>query len=58
LLTPTTAAHAWQGWTFSAGWGTQRTLDVYLVQPDIVMAIAIDVARDATGRFGCGTRRR
>ncbi|WP_078899591.1 MULTISPECIES: hypothetical protein [Streptomyces] len=26
LLTPPTAAHPWQGWTFSAGWGTQRTL--------------------------------
>ncbi|MEU2502306.1 ATP-dependent DNA ligase [Streptomyces albogriseolus] len=51
LLAPPPAAHPWEGWTFSAGWGTQRTLDVHLVQPDIVMEVAIDVARDATGRW-------
>jgi ATP-dependent DNA ligase len=51
LLTPPTATHPWQGWTFSAGWGTQRTLDVRLVQPDVVMEVAIDVARDAAGRW-------
>ncbi|WP_369198729.1 hypothetical protein [Streptomyces djakartensis] len=51
LLTPPPAAHPWQGWTFSAGWGTQRALDVHLVQPDIVMEVAIDVARDAAGRW-------
>lgn len=41
----------WTGWTFSAGWGTQRTLDVHLVQPDVVMEVAIDVARDAAGQW-------
>ncbi|UUA11587.1 MULTISPECIES: ATP-dependent DNA ligase [Streptomyces] len=51
LLTPPPAAHPWQGWTFSAGWGTQRALDVHLVQPDVVMEVAADVARDAAGRW-------
>ncbi|MFD3821852.1 hypothetical protein [Streptomyces sp. NPDC058625] len=35
----------------SAGWGTQRTLDVHLVQPDVVIEVAVDVARDAAGRW-------
>jgi ATP-dependent DNA ligase len=43
--------HPWQGWTFSAGWGTQRTLDVVLVEPAVVLEVAVDVARDAAGRF-------
>jgi hypothetical protein len=42
--------HPWTGWTFSAGWGTRRRLDVYLVQPDMVMEVAVDVARDRAGR--------
>lgn len=50
-LTPPTGAHPWEGWTFSAGWGTQRTLDVHLVQPDLVLEVAVDVARDAAGRW-------
>ncbi|MEU4469445.1 hypothetical protein AB0G20_38125 [Streptomyces sp. NPDC024017] len=24
LLTPPADSHPWEGWTFSAGWGTQR----------------------------------
>ncbi|MEV5463469.1 hypothetical protein [Streptomyces sp. NPDC002788] len=57
LFTPPTAAsvHPWEGWTFSAGWGTQRVLDVHLVQPDIVMEVAVDIARDAAGRCPYGT---
>ncbi|WP_436952230.1 hypothetical protein [Streptomyces sp. SudanB182_2057] len=39
------------GWTFSAGWGTQRALDVLLVEPRVVMEVAVDVARDSTGRW-------
>jgi ATP-dependent DNA ligase len=50
-LTPPEGAHPWEGWTFSAGWGTQRTLDVHLVQPDVVVEVAVDVARDAAGRW-------
>ncbi|MFF8931480.1 ATP-dependent DNA ligase [Streptomyces longwoodensis] len=43
--------HPWEGWTFSAGWGTQRTLEVALVEPAVVLEVAVDVARDAAGRF-------
>lgn len=51
VLAPLVGAHPWEGWTFSAGWGTRDTLDVHLVQPDIVMEVAVDVARDAAGRW-------
>ncbi|WP_437043524.1 hypothetical protein [Streptomyces sp. enrichment culture] len=52
LLTPASpGAHPWEGWTFSAGWGTQRSLDVRLVQPEVVTEVAVDVARDAGGRW-------
>jgi ATP-dependent DNA ligase len=50
-LLPPTGAHPWEGWTFSAGWGTQRALDVVLVQPSVVMEVAVDVARDHAGRW-------
>ncbi|MGW0885846.1 ATP-dependent DNA ligase [Streptomyces sp. NPDC002671] len=50
-LAPPVGAHPWQGWSFSAGWGTQRTLDVALVQPDVVLEVAVDVARDSAGRW-------
>ncbi|MEV5351372.1 hypothetical protein [Streptomyces achromogenes] len=46
-----TGAHPWQGWTFSAGWGTQRALDVLLVEPAVVMETAVDIARDSAGRW-------
>jgi hypothetical protein len=44
-------AHPWTGWTFSTGWGTQRTLDVHLMEPDVVLEVAVDVARDASGSW-------
>ncbi|MFF9119121.1 hypothetical protein ACF09Y_26640 [Streptomyces massasporeus] len=50
-LAPPLAVHPWEGWTFTAGWGTQRTPDVRLVQPDVVMEVAIDMARGAAGRW-------
>ncbi|MEU9197736.1 ATP-dependent DNA ligase [Streptomyces hundungensis] len=50
-LAPAAPAHPWRGWTFSAGWGTSRSLEAHLVQPDVVMEIAVDVARDAAGRW-------
>ena len=50
-LTPPHDAHPLTGWTFSAGWGTQRTLDAVLVQPDAVMEVNVDVARDSAGRW-------
>ncbi|MGX1127915.1 ATP-dependent DNA ligase [Streptomyces glaucescens] len=51
LAPPAAGGHPWEGWTSRAGWGTQRTLDVHLVQPDVVMEVAVDVARDAAGRW-------
>ncbi|MFF7098486.1 hypothetical protein ACFY9A_39925 [Streptomyces rubradiris] len=51
ILLPPMDAHPWQGWTFSAGWGTQHALDVLPVEPDVVIEVAVDVARDSTGRW-------
>lgn len=51
VLAPSVGVHPWQGWAFSAGWGTQRTLDVVLVEPEAVMEVAVDVARDGAGRW-------
>jgi hypothetical protein len=31
--------------------GIQRALDVLLVEPDVVMEVAVDVARDSAGRW-------
>ncbi|GAA2280591.1 hypothetical protein GCM10010145_59420 [Streptomyces ruber] len=39
------------GWTFFAGRGIQRTLDVVLVAPDVVLEVAVDVVRDQAGRW-------
>ncbi|MEU3491233.1 ATP-dependent DNA ligase [Streptomyces massasporeus] len=50
-LTPGEPGHPWTGWTFSAGWGTRETLAVTLVQPELVVEIGVDVARDAGGRW-------
>jgi hypothetical protein len=45
-------AHPWQGWTFSAGRRSQRTLDeVVLVEPEVVLEVAVDVAQDSAGRW-------
>jgi hypothetical protein len=35
----------------AAGWGTRETLDVMLVRPELVVEVAVDVARDASGRW-------
>lgn len=32
-LAPPQEAHPWTGWTFSAGWGTQRTLEASWFSP-------------------------
>ncbi|GAA4339773.1 hypothetical protein GCM10023086_75010 [Streptomyces venetus] len=50
-LAPPRGPHPWTGWTFSAGWGTQRTLEAVLVQPGVVMEVDVDVARDSAGRW-------
>ncbi|MFF1809375.1 ATP-dependent DNA ligase [Streptomyces sp. NPDC058251] len=51
LLNPAGSEHPWTGWTFSAGWGTNETLNVTLVQPELVVEVHIDVARDSAGRW-------
>ncbi|MEU8992859.1 hypothetical protein AB0C98_41865 [Streptomyces sp. NPDC048558] len=51
LLSPAAGGHPWTGWTFSAGWGTKETLTVTLVQPDLVVEVDVDVARDSAGRW-------
>ncbi|WP_432171870.1 ATP-dependent DNA ligase [Streptomyces sp. 1222.5] len=51
LLTPATSGHPWTGWTFSAGWGSRQQLEVTLVTPDLVVEVAVDVARDVGGRW-------
>ncbi|WP_314416190.1 ATP-dependent DNA ligase [Streptomyces sp. DSM 40484] len=52
LLTPADPRrHPWTGWSFSAGWGSRETLDVTLVRPELVVEVAVDVARDASGRW-------
>ncbi|MFJ4541931.1 hypothetical protein ACIP39_39065 [Streptomyces tibetensis] len=50
-LVPPRGRHPWTGWTFPAGWGTQGALDAVLVQPDVVMEVDVDVARDSAGRW-------
>ncbi|QEV37234.1 hypothetical protein CP978_00250 [Streptomyces nodosus] len=44
-------AHPWQGWKFSAGWEAQGIHDVVLVQSDVMVEIAVSVARDRAGRW-------
>ncbi|MEV6533695.1 ATP-dependent DNA ligase [Streptomyces sp. NPDC051639] len=51
LLSRPTGEHPWRGWSFSAGWGSRTTLDVTLVQPDLVVEVGVDVARDSAGRW-------
>ncbi|MGW0424728.1 hypothetical protein [Streptomyces sp. NPDC003015] len=39
--------HPWTGWSFSAGWGSRETpLDVTLVEPELVVEVSVDVARE------------
>ncbi|MEU0037589.1 ATP-dependent DNA ligase [Streptomyces sp. NPDC006333] len=51
LLTAARAVHPWTGWSFSAGWGSRETLDVTLVDPNLVVEVGADVARDPAGRW-------
>ncbi|WP_235034847.1 hypothetical protein OHU34_03440 [Streptomyces sp. NBC_00080] len=43
-LTPA-VGHPWEGWTFSAGWGSREMLNVTLVEPGLVVEVSADVAR-------------
>ncbi|MEU5241662.1 ATP-dependent DNA ligase [Streptomyces lydicus] len=49
-LVPAAAGHPWRGRSFSAGWGTGRTLSVTLVEPTLVVEVSGDTAVDA-GRW-------
>ncbi|MYV46738.1 hypothetical protein GT031_14285 [Streptomyces sp. SID2888] len=49
LLAVARRGHPWTGW--SAGWGSQETLNVALVEPGLVVEVGVDVARDASGRW-------
>ncbi|MFE1227202.1 ATP-dependent DNA ligase [Streptomyces sp. NPDC058759] len=51
LLTPGRRGHPWTGWSFSAAWGSQEKLNVTLVEPELVVEVGVDVARDASGRW-------
>ncbi|UOB07642.1 ATP-dependent DNA ligase [Streptomyces sp. HP-A2021] len=51
LLAPARRGHPWTGWSFSAGWGSRETLNVTLVEPELVVEVGVDVARDASGRW-------
>ncbi|MGW3152583.1 ATP dependent DNA ligase [Streptomyces sp. NPDC001177] len=51
LLDPARHGHPWTGWSFSAGWGSRETMDVALVEPELVVEVDVDVARDASGRW-------
>ena len=51
VLTPAGGGHPWTGRTFTAGWGSRDVLDVRLVDPQLVVEVAVDVARDAAGRW-------
>lgn len=43
--------HPWVGWTFSAGWGSRESLHVTPVEPELVLEVGVDVARDSAGRW-------
>ncbi|MFJ2094665.1 ATP-dependent DNA ligase [Streptomyces sp. NPDC087901] len=51
LLAPASGGHPWEGWTFSAAWGTKDTLQVELVEPVLVAEVAADVSLDSKGRW-------
>ena len=51
LLARGRRGHPWTGWSFSAGWGSQEKLTVTLVEPELVVEVGVDVARDAADRW-------
>ncbi|WP_432101091.1 hypothetical protein [Streptomyces sp. WAC 04229] len=51
VLLPAAGGHPWAGRTFTAGWGSRDILDVTLVDPQLVVEVDVDVARDAAGRW-------
>ncbi|MFL9658678.1 ATP-dependent DNA ligase [Streptomyces sp. PB17] len=51
VLVPAVGGHPWEGRTFTAGWGSRDVLDVALIDPQLVVEVAVDVARDGAGRW-------
>ncbi|MEU1050200.1 hypothetical protein ABZ400_34295 [Streptomyces sp. NPDC005897] len=51
VLAPAAGGHRWTGRTFTDGWGTRDVLDVTLIGPQLVVEVAVDVARDGAGRW-------
>ncbi|MFE6633533.1 hypothetical protein [Streptomyces tendae] len=51
LLTPAEGEDPWTGRGFTAAWGSRDVLDVRLVDPHLVVEVAVDVTRDAAGRW-------
>ncbi|MFE6946038.1 ATP-dependent DNA ligase [Streptomyces chartreusis] len=51
LLARGRRGHPWTDWSFSGGWGSQEKLVVTLVEPELVVEVGVDVARDASGRW-------
>ncbi|MFD0055084.1 hypothetical protein ACFVHR_15265 [Streptomyces sp. NPDC127168] len=50
-LLPAAGGHPWTGRTVTASWGSRDVLDVTLVDPQLVVEVDVDVARDAAGRW-------
>ncbi|WP_354644772.1 hypothetical protein [Kitasatospora camelliae] len=50
-MTAPAGPHPWEGWTFSAGWGSRDVLEAVLADPQAVLEVSADVARDAAGRW-------
>lgn len=57
LRTVARHGHPWTGWSFAAGWGSRETLGVTLTEPDLVVEVGPDVARDTVGRWRHPARR-
>ncbi|MEU0042716.1 hypothetical protein [Streptomyces werraensis] len=51
LLAAGRRGYPWTSWSFSAGWGSREKLNVTLVEPELVVEVGVDVARDASGRW-------
>ncbi|MFI5887669.1 hypothetical protein [Streptomyces sp. NPDC051554] len=51
LLAPARHGYPWSDWSFSAGWGSRETLNVTLVEPQLVAEVSVDVARSTVGRW-------
>ncbi|MFD5801559.1 hypothetical protein [Streptomyces sp. NPDC127020] len=51
MLLPAADGHPWTGRTFTASWGSRDVLDVMLVDPQLVVEVDVDVARDGAGRW-------